>query len=131
MKGRKTTNGNLVVTHCFEAESLKKHISAIHNGYKGYKCGSCSKAFSQESNLKRHVHTVHEGKKDHNCELCDKSFIHCISQFEVSHSNSSWRLQIPNVNIVVNHFLKPNFLINFLMILIILMILLLPQGDFF
>ena len=56
------------------AGNLNKHIEAIHEGHKDYKCESCGKSLSGAGTLRKHIYTVHEGHKDHKCESCSKSF---------------------------------------------------------
>ena len=75
MKATKITNVSLVVGKSFSRpDRLKKHIHTVHEGYKDYKCESCSKSFSHSQSLKTHIYTIHEGHKDYKCESCEKSF---------------------------------------------------------
>ena len=40
-----------------------KHIAAVHEGRKDYKCDLCQKQFSYKDNLRQHIDAVHKGIK--------------------------------------------------------------------
>ena len=42
-----------------EAEILRKHINAVHNGQKYHKCDSCGKAFSISGNFVKHISFIY------------------------------------------------------------------------
>ena len=50
---------------------LAKHISAIHEGKKPFKCDICDYRSSQKGCMNTHVASVHEGKKPFKCDICD------------------------------------------------------------
>ena len=52
---------------------LAKHIGAIHEGNKAFKCDICDNSYSQKGSMERHVASVHEGKKPFKCYICDYS----------------------------------------------------------
>ena len=57
--------------------NLKKHIKAIHQLLKDFKCDSCDKSYSEARDLKRHktkdkIHSA--SRKEFKCESCGKSF---------------------------------------------------------
>ena len=41
---------------------MKKHISAIHEEMKAFKCKMCEKRFTTKSSMEKHMTSVHEGK---------------------------------------------------------------------
>ena len=55
---------------------LKRHIEAVHDKKKSFKCRvpSCRKSFTEKANLKQHIEGVHQGKKPYNCEICNRSY---------------------------------------------------------
>ena len=44
-------------------QNLKKHVEAVHEGIKPFKCSVCDVKFANEQNLKTHIETIHEGIK--------------------------------------------------------------------
>ena len=50
MKGTKITNVNIVANHLLltRGYSLNKHINAVHEGHKDFKCGSYDKSLHIE-----------------------------------------------------------------------------------
>ena len=66
---KKITNVTHVESQSFsEARKLNRHINAVHNGQKNYKCDSCGNSFSEAWVLKKHIKTVHNRQKDHKCD---------------------------------------------------------------
>ena len=71
-------------------QNLKKHVEAVHEGIKTFKCSVCDvefannynpqiqewyiSSFANKQNLKKHVETVHEGIKPFKCSICDVKF---------------------------------------------------------
>ena len=54
-------------------QNLNKHINAIHEKIKPFKCDLCDYACSQKSSMNSHKKHVHEGFK-FTCDSCDKQF---------------------------------------------------------
>ena len=54
--------------------NLKKHVSAVHERKKQFKCGICDASFGLKSSLNRHVATVHEERKMFKCDICNATF---------------------------------------------------------
>ena len=46
----------------------------MHTIPKNYQCKSCSESFSEAELLKKHIHAIHEGQKENKCEFCGKLF---------------------------------------------------------
>ena len=44
-------------------QNLKKHVEAVHEGIKPFKCSVCDVKFANKQNLKKHIETIHEGIK--------------------------------------------------------------------
>ena len=44
-------------------QNLQKHVEAVHEGIKPFKCSVCDVKFANEQNLKTHIETIHEGIK--------------------------------------------------------------------
>ena len=55
-----------------QAEHLKSHIKAVHEGVKNYKCKTCDTAFATNQNLKLHIEKCFQERK-YKC-LCGKKF---------------------------------------------------------
>ena len=53
--------------------SMAKHIGAIHEGNKSFKCDTYDYSCSQKGNMNTHVALVHEGKKPFKRDICDYS----------------------------------------------------------
>ena len=53
---------------------LKIHINTIHEGHKKFVCPTCGQPFAQSQSLKKHVLLIHEKRKDHICETCGRAF---------------------------------------------------------
>ena len=53
---------------------MRKHIKAVHESHKDFKCVPCGKSFTEAGTLRKHIKTVHEGLKDFKCDSCDRSF---------------------------------------------------------
>ena len=53
---------------------MDKHISAVHEGKKPFKCTICDKRFGRKSHMELHISAVHEEKKPFKCLLCNKGF---------------------------------------------------------
>ena len=82
-----------------------KNIDHTVQGHKNNKCNSCGKNFSTSGYLKRHKYTVHEGHKDYKCETCGKFFTELQALENIS-ILVMMDIQITNVNLAANHFLK-------------------------
>ena len=54
-------------------KTLQNHFTGVHNKIekKLLICNICTKYF-QAHYLKKHIHAVHEGHKDYKCESCGK-----------------------------------------------------------
>ena len=59
-----------------QAGHLKSHIDAVHLRLKPHVCGECEATFAQGSHLKSHIDAVHLGLKPHPCGECDATFSH-------------------------------------------------------
>jgi uncharacterized Zn-finger protein len=58
-----------------EKSNLNKHIKAIHEGLRPYKCEQCDDAsFKSRDNLNVHVRYKHEEQKPFACEICGLQF---------------------------------------------------------
>ena len=44
-------------------DTLRRHISIVHEGAKPFQCDICDSTFTEKSKLKRHVASVHDRKK--------------------------------------------------------------------
>ena len=44
-------------------QNLKKHVEAVHEGIKPFKCSVCDVKFANKQNLKKHIETIYEGIK--------------------------------------------------------------------
>ena len=59
-------------------ESLKNHITVVHEGIKEWQCNQCGKSYSQRHYMQVHIKRVHDkdgnGRIDHKCEHCGKSY---------------------------------------------------------
>ena len=58
-------------------ETLKNHVSKIHENLKpvkNYRCSQCDHVWSSPYLLKNHFDAVHSGTKNFKCEICAKSF---------------------------------------------------------
>ena len=53
---------------------LKRHVLAVHEGIKEFKCEICDKAFSQKSHKNSHMENVHEGIRNFYCDLCENKY---------------------------------------------------------
>ena len=53
---------------------MDKHISAVHEGKKPFKCSICDKSFGRKSHMELHISAVHEEKKPFECLLCKEGF---------------------------------------------------------
>ena len=53
---------------------LKKHISAVHDGIKPFKCEICCSSFAFNAGLRIHIAAVYEGKRPNECIICDAKF---------------------------------------------------------
>ena len=53
---------------------LKKHISAVHDGIKPFKCEICCSQFAFNAGLRIHIAAVYEGKRPNECIICDAKF---------------------------------------------------------
>ena len=53
---------------------MDKHISAVHEGKKPFKCTICDKSFGRKSHMELHISAVHEEKKPFKCLLCTEGF---------------------------------------------------------
>ena len=53
---------------------MKRHVVAVHEEKKSFKCIICEKGFAQKGKLKIHVATVHEEKKPLKCKICDYKY---------------------------------------------------------
>ena len=57
-----------------EIDWFLKHIRAVHEKQKPYKCESCDSSFAQGAHLRAHVTAIHLGIKPYKCEICDANF---------------------------------------------------------
>ena len=68
---------NSICKTCYKSfsvmNSLRIHVSTVHEKKKPYTCQFCEKSFGRHSNLYKHVAAIHEGKKPFKCEMCDFS----------------------------------------------------------
>ena len=46
--------------------NMERHISAVHEEVKGFKCKMCEKSFSYKSNMEKHMTSIHEEKQAFN-----------------------------------------------------------------
>ena len=75
----------------FDAWSLKRHVSVVHEEKERCTCKICEKSFKYKTQLNRHVTYVHEGKK-FQCHECGKGLasksslkIHIVSHYGVKY----------------------------------------------
>ena len=55
--------------------SLRKHVKAIHEKLKQYKCKYCDKLYGYSTHLSVHIKTHEDGKiKRYSCHICLKTF---------------------------------------------------------
>ena len=55
-------------------KGLDRHVAAVHQKIRNYKCSHCSAAFFDSRHRDQHVHTVHEKRRDHACPYCMAAF---------------------------------------------------------
>ena len=71
MKERNHSNVRLVIINVQKKGILTKHIAAVHEGKKPFKCEACDAKFTSKQGMNGHIATVHEGKKPFKCKPCD------------------------------------------------------------
>ena len=54
--------------------SLKTHISSVHEIIKPHKCSLCDYSASEKGHLKYHISAKHDGEKPFECNFCDAKF---------------------------------------------------------
>ena len=50
-------------------QDLKKHVEAVHEGIKPFKCSVCDVKFANKQHLKKHIETIHEEIKPFKCTI--------------------------------------------------------------
>jgi len=55
-------------------ESLKRHVSVVHEGKKAFTCDHCHKSMSTKGALKLHLENIHMGMRRYSCEICGETF---------------------------------------------------------
>ena len=55
-------------------ETLKRHITSVHEGKKPFKCDICTRNFARNAHLLLHVASIHEKIKQHMCTVCGEFF---------------------------------------------------------
>ena len=53
---------------------LDKHIAAVHEDKKPYKCTNCNFSFAFKGSLNKNCDVIHERKKQYKCSRCPVSF---------------------------------------------------------
>ena len=55
----------------YKTLNSRKHITAVHDKMKPYKCPKCDKHFAQKGHIGGHIRAVHEKIKSKQCPSCD------------------------------------------------------------
>merc|ERR1719357_2150767 len=54
--------------------NMRRHVEAVHEQIKKYKCHLCGVEIGLSFNLKKHIDRVHNKNKAYSCDICNKSF---------------------------------------------------------
>ena len=82
-KGENSLNCEMCSKSFSTKQSLKRHVSSVHEGKKQHctksiNCEICSKSLSSSRSLKNHISFVHDGKKTIECNICSSKFSHKV-----------------------------------------------------
>ena len=82
---------------------MKRHVTAVHENKKPFKCEICDYSFSQKGGLEQHVAAIHEKKKLYKCDICDKEFTlkQNMSRHVASIHDKMWRFTMKKYELFV------------------------------
>ena len=73
VRSKNIKDTNFVLDHEEKETNLTKHIGAIHEENKPFKCDMCDYSCSQKKSMNIHVASVHKVKKPFKCDICGYS----------------------------------------------------------